>query len=129
MLYWERRRARLQALTGIELYANCAGPGIFLPHGKVVVSGGAKLGRNCKLNSDVTIGEQGRLHHHGNALIGDNVYIGTGARIIGAVRIADGVVIGANAVVTKDILEPNTIWAGSPAKKMTDKGSEDFIPQ
>ena len=40
------------------------------------------------------------------ATIGDNVFIGTGAKIIGAIRVADNISIGANSVVTKDFLEP-----------------------
>ena len=49
--------------------------------------------------------------------IGNNVYIGTSARILGNITIADNVVIGANAVVTKSIAEPGITVAGIPAKK------------
>ena len=59
--------------------------------------------------------------------IGNNVFIATGAKIIGNITIADGVAIGANAVVVKDILEPNTSWGGVPARKLSDNGSEKYI--
>ena len=49
--------------------------------------------------------------------------------MIGAVRIADDVAVGANAVVTKDILEAGTTWAGAPAKKISDKSSRDNLNQ
>ncbi len=77
--------------------------------------------------SDVTIGGHGSYEIGGAPQIGDRVYIGTGARIIGKIRIADDVVVGANSVVTKDILEPGTTWAGIPAKKIADKGSAPFL--
>ena len=126
-LYYNKMHARLRAMTGIELNPNCAGPGLHISHGKVVISSKAHLGRNCKVYSDVTIGGQGRYDRNGAPIIGDRVYIGTGARILGNIRIADDVVIGANAVVTKDILEPNTTWGGIPARKISDQGSAPYL--
>lgn len=63
----------------------------------------------------------------GAPLIGDRVYIGTGARVLGNISIADEVVIGANAVVTKDITEPGITVAGIPAKKVKDCGSYHYL--
>lgn len=57
------------------------------------------------------------------AKIGDNCYLGSGAKIIGDIRIADGVAIGANAVVVKSIIENNTTWAGVPARKVSNNAS------
>lgn len=67
---------------------------------KIVVGSIAKLGCNCKILSDVTIGGQGRYDKHRAPQIGDRVFIGSGAKIIGNITIADDVVIGANAVVS-----------------------------
>jgi len=106
---------------------NCAGPGLHIVHGKVVINSNAKIGAYCKILSDVTIGAQGRYDVGGAPQLGNRVFVGSGARIIGRIKIADGVVIGANAVVTKDILEPNTTWAGIPAKKVSDSGSDMYI--
>ena len=47
----------------------------------------------------------------------------TGVKVIGPVTVADGVCLGANAVVTKTIDEENTTWGGVPAKKISDEGS------
>jgi serine O-acetyltransferase len=55
--------------------------------------------------------------------IGDNVYIAPGAKIYGDITIADGIAIGANAVVNDSFLEPNVTIAGVPAKKIGDGGS------
>ena len=117
----------LRSKTGIELNVNCAGPGLHVSHGKVVVSAIAKLGAHCKILSDVTIGGQGRYDVGGAPQLGDRVWVGSGAKIIGPIKIADGVVIGANAVVSKDILEPNTTWAGIPARKVSDNGSAMYL--
>lgn len=65
----------------------------------IIVSYGAKIGKNCVINQQVTIG-QGITGH---PTIGNNVFIGAGARIIGGVTIGDNVKIGANAVIVKDI--------------------------
>ena len=125
--YRSFRKSSLRARTGIELNVNCAGPGLHVSHGKVVVSAIATLGAHCKILSDVTIGGQGRYDVGGAPQLGDRVWVGSGAKIIGPIRIADGVVIGANAVVAKDILEPNTTWAGIPAKKVSNNGSSMYL--
>lgn len=54
--------------------------------------------------------------------IGDNVYIGPGAKIYGKIKISDNIVIGANAVVGRSFEEPNICIAGAPAHKISDKG-------
>jgi serine O-acetyltransferase len=127
-LFWYlSRHARLRAITGIDVAPNCIGPGFHTPHGKVVVNASAKIGANCRIMSDVTIGAQGSYDTSGAPQIGNRVYIGSGARVIGNIKIADDVVIGANAVVTKDILESGTTWAGIPARKIANKGSAPFL--
>ena len=77
--------------------------------------------------SDVTIGVVGRKDQMGAPVIGDNVFIGSGAKIIGNITVADNVVISANAVVMKSITEKGITVAGVPAKKISDTGSEMYI--
>lgn len=78
-------------------------PDVHLPHPYgIIVHPQAVIGRRVTIMQQVTIG--GRDHRENIApLIGDDVYIGAGARVLGDVRIGQGVVIGANAVVTRDI--------------------------
>ena len=59
--------------------------------------------------------------------MGDNIFIGTGAKIIGEVTIADDVSIGANAVVVKSITEEGTTWGGVPAKKISNNNSHSNL--
>lgn len=72
--------------------------------------------------SDVTIGINGRKDVPGIPVI----VIGSGARIIGPITIADDVVIGANAVVTHSITEKGITVAGNPARKISDRSSADY---
>ncbi len=100
--------------------------GLSIAHrGDIVVNPTARIGKNCRIHEGVTIGSTGGSKQA--AVIGDNVFIATGAKIIGNIRIADNVAIGANAVVVKDIDEPGTTWAGVPARKVSDRNSHGFL--
>ncbi|MDO5397161.1 MAG: serine acetyltransferase [bacterium] len=116
------RLFRMQVKTGIGVPINVFGPGFSISHiGTIVVNGLARVGKNCRLHPLTCIGMNGR--NDDTAEIGDNVYISTGAKIIGKVKIADGVVIGANSVVTKSIEESNITVGGVPAKKISEYGN------
>lgn len=119
------RFVRLGQKLGFSIPLNVFGKGLYIAHyGSIVVNQGAKIGDYCRIHEGVCIGANGE---EGSAVIGNRVFIATGAKIIGKVNIANGVAIGANAVVVKDITEPNTTWAGIPAKKISDSGSQKFI--
>lgn len=101
---------------GFTIPPHTFGPGLRIAHrGTIVVNGKCKIGSNCTINAGVNIGIKAGCPEE-VPTIGKNVYIGPGAKIFGKITIADGCAIGANAVVCKDILEPNTIVAGIPAK-------------
>jgi len=76
-------------------------------HGMNIVIGAAKIGDRADLEHSITIAK--------DAVIGDNFFMGPGARIIRAVKVGNNVRIGANAVITKDIPD-NTLAIGIPAK-------------
>lgn len=119
---------RLSVRLGMTLPINVFGPGLSIPHyGTIVVHANAKIGRNCRLQEGVTIGASNGSHEA--ATIGNNCYFGSGAKVIGAVRIADDVAVGANAVVTRDIPEAGTTWAGIPARKISDHNSHASLCQ
>lgn len=118
----------LSVKLGMTIPVNSFGPGLSIPHyGTIVVHGNARIGKNCRLQEGVTIGATNGSHEA--AVIGDNCYFGSGAKVIGAVRIADDVAVGANAVVTADITEPGTTWAGAPARKISDQNSHSNLCQ
>ena len=126
--YYGYRFHRLSVRLGMTRPINVFGPGLSIPHyGTIVVHANAKIGRNCRLQEGVTIGATGGSHEA--AVIGNNCYFGSGAKVIGAVRIADDVAVGANAVVTRDIPEAGTTWAGIPARKISDNNSHASLCQ
>ena len=107
---------------GFSIPLNVFGPGLTIPHyGTIVVANKAVIGKNCRIHEGVTIGATNG--NSGAAYIGDNVFLGSGAKIIGEVTIADNVAIAANAVVVKSIEEPGTTWGGIPARKISNNDS------
>lgn len=100
-------------ITGAEIPLNAKiGGGLLLPHPNgVVIHHNAVVGPNCLIFQQVTIGSRGG---DGVPIIGGHVDIGAGAKILGPVRIGNHVLIGANAVVTKDIPD-NGVAVGIPA--------------
>ena len=111
---------------GMVLNIDVFGPGLRIAHPYgIVVSGKARIGSNCLLYQCVTIGIN--ENEIGAPVIGDNVVIGSGAKIIGSVKITNDVCIGANAVVVKDILCPQTTWGGVPARQLSKFGGKRFL--
>lgn len=107
----------LGARLGLTVPPNTCGPGLVIVHwGSVVISSKARIGRNCRIHSCVNVGE-----YRGVApIIGDNVYIGPGAKLYGDITIGNNVTIGANAVVNKSFPDNVTI-AGVPAKVISQR--------
>jgi len=108
-------------------FTTSIGSGLYIGHfGCIIVHRKTVIGRNCNLSHGVTLGQANRGKNKGYATIGDNTFIGPGAKVVGAVSIGDNVAIGANCVVTKDVPN-NAVVAGVPAKIISYKGSVDYI--
>ena len=126
-LYLSFRLYRLGIRLGFTVYPNVFGPGLSIAHiGTLIVSKGARVGAGCRIHNCVTIGTEAGQSYEAPKL-GDNVYIGPGAKLFGDIVIADGIAIGANAVVNRSFLEPGITIAGVPALKVGDKGSEGLL--
>jgi len=103
------------------------GSGFYIGHfGGIFVPGGAIIGNNCNLSHDVTFAEVNRGEKVGSAVVGNNVYIAPGVKIIGRVQIGDDAAIGANAVVVNDVA-PHTTVGGNPARPISQHGSEGYV--
>ena len=100
---------------GSELAIACdIGGGLYIPHPFGIVVGTCKIGRNVTILQNVTIGHKDRLGK-GEPRIGDEVMLTAGCVILGDVAIGDRSVVGANAVVTRDV-PPRSVAVGIPAK-------------
>jgi serine O-acetyltransferase len=116
--------------TNIELPAGAAiGPGLYIAHtGYIVLSPAVVLGHHCTLTQGVTIGHRGGGTETSREcpVIGNRVYIGPGAAVIGPLTIGDDALIGVNAVVTRSI-PPRGVAVGNPARVISLKGSFQLI--
>ena len=116
--------------TGIQVpIGTQIGEGLkFFHHGCIIVAQSAVIGKNVSIHQGVTIGRAFAGKYAGVPVIGDSVVIFSGAKIIGNVKVGNGAVIGANAVVTKDVPE-NAVVAGAPAKIISDDSRKCFTEQ
>lgn len=105
----------IEITTGISIPACCRiGKGFRIHHfGGIIFHPSVEIGENCTLYHGVTIGDRGGAGKA--AKIGKNVLVGAGAKIIGEISIDDNCIVGANAVVTKDMLA-GSVAAGNPAQ-------------
>ncbi len=105
----------VQILTGIELPCEVLlGKNFVIDHfGGVIVSGYARFGDNCRIRNGVVVGLK-NVDSPCAPVICDNVDIGSGAKVLGDIKIGSNVVIGANAVVLQDVPD-NALAVGVPA--------------
>ena len=105
----------VQILTGIELPCEAeVGRNFVIDHfGGIVISGFARFGDDCRIRNGVVVG-LARTDDPCAPVIGNNVDIGVGAKVLGRIRVGNNVLIGANAVVTRDVPD-NSIAVGVPA--------------
>lgn len=120
------RYVKLGQKLGFSIGLNTCGPGLAIVHyGLTVIHQNARLGKNCRIHEGVTIGSNASSQHA--PIIGDNVYIASGAKVIGNIKIADNVVIGAGAVVVNSVLQPGVTVAGIPAKIISRNDSSKYL--
>jgi len=114
---------------GIDLAPKAQiGEGLFIAHyGGIIVSTSAKIGRNVEISNGVIIGVSGQGDKRGVPEIGDNVFIGPGAKLIGKIRVGNNVKIGANAIIHKDVPD-NAVAVLYPGFKIISYQSKVPIP-
>lgn len=122
-LYLYRNSKRILYRTWVKLVyppvntlfleAGEIGGGLFIQHGFSTIVAAKSIGENCWINQQVTIGYTG----DGSPVIGNNVMITCGAKVLGKIIVGDNVIVGANAVVIHNI-EANSVVGGVPAHKL-----------
>lgn len=121
-VYHKIRYKILGLLCGYEIPLNCIGKGLSIAHrGTIIINEATKIGENCRIHVGVNIGTAPGCKNVAPQ-IGNNVYIAPGVKMYGNIKVASGIIIGANAVVTKSFLEENICIAGVPAKKISNMG-------
>jgi serine O-acetyltransferase len=111
----------LYRFHGLEISPGAdVGGGLYIPHPIGTVIFAKRIGQNCSIMGPVTIGMRNKWEF---PIIGDNVTIGAGARVLGGIHVGDGAVIGANAVVINDV-PAEAMVGGVPARIIKLKGKE-----
>lgn len=116
--FWARLISqRSRKKTGIEIHPGATiGEGLFIDHGSGIVIGETTvIGKNCVIYQGVTLGGTGKETGKRHPTLGDNVMVGSGARVLGPVNIGNNVKIAAGAVVLHDIPD-NCTAVGVPAR-------------
>lgn len=108
---------RARHKTGIEIHPGAAiGKGLFIDHGMGVVIGETtEIGDNCTLYQGVTLGGTGKDHGKRHPTLGNNVMVGSGAKILGPFRVGDNARVAAGAVVLDEV-PANATAVGVPAR-------------
>ena len=113
--------------TGIEIHPGATiGKGLLIDHGMGVVIGETcEIGDNVLIYQGVTLGGTGKETGKRHPTIGNNVLIGSGAKILGPIYVGDNVKIGSGSVVLKDVPD-NVTAVGVPAKWLVEKESDNI---
>ena len=115
MARWISQRAVRK--TGIEIHPGAKiGKGLFIDHGMGVVIGEtAEIGDNCTIYQNVTLGGTGKDHGKRHPTLGNDVMIGSGAKVLGPFRVGDGARVASGAVVLDEVPD-NATAVGVPAR-------------
>ncbi|PTT41863.1 serine acetyltransferase [Chryseobacterium sp. HMWF028] len=127
--FWRIVLRHYQIKYGFQIYPETQiGEGFYLGHwGSLVINPQTIIGKNCNIAQGVTIGQQNRGKNEGSPIIGNEVWIGTNAVIVGAITIGNNVLIVPNSYVNFDI-PSNSVVIGNPAKIIpTENATKDYI--
>ncbi len=115
--------------TGIEIHPGATiGRGLFIDHGAGVVIGETtEIGDNVTLYQGVTLGGTGKETGKRHPTVGDNVVVGAGAKVLGAIRVGVNAKVGAGSIVIADVPDNSTV-VGNPGRPVIVEGQRVGIP-
>lgn len=128
-IFWRLLLRHYQIKYGFQIYPETEiGEGFYLGHwGAVVINPKAKIGKNCNIAQGVTIAQANRGRYEGAPEIGNQVWIGPNAVIVGKIKIGDNVLIAPNAYVNADV-PSNSLVIGNPAQIISkENATEGYI--
>ena len=115
------RLNRMSNKYGMHIAPNVCGKGLHVMHlGPILTNGSTRIGENSAVHINTAFVANGT--DNAAPVLGNGVVVGVGAVVMGGIRIADNVAIGANAVVCRSVEEENIAVAGVPAKKVSNSG-------
>lgn len=118
----------VEVMAGIYLPYRChVGKGLYICHfGSIIINTNARIGDNCNLSQGVTLGIKHSGKYQGVPTLGNRVYVGPNAILIGGIEIGDDAAIGAGAIVTKPV-PPRGVAVGNPASILSCQGSFEYV--
>ena len=113
----------------VEIYWDCEiGAGLYLGHAYgITINPKARIGRNCNIHKGVTIGQENRGVRKGTPVIGDEVWIGVNATIVGNIVVGNDVLIAPNSYVNCNIPSHSVVYGNPCIIKSRDNATEDYI--
>ena len=117
-----------EILTGISLPGDCEiGEGLYIGHfGGIVLSAGARIGHNCNIAQNVTLGSVGAQAASGAPTLGNRVFVGAHSVLIGDITVGDDAMICAGSVVNRPV-PARAVVLGNPARVISYEGSFDYV--
>jgi len=117
-----------EVLTGIGIPAECEiGEGLYIGHfGGIILSRDCRIGHNCSIAQNVTLGTGGTGESRGAPTIGNRVFIGTHSVIVGRISVGEDAMICAGSVVMRNVA-PRAVVVGNPARVVSFEGSFDHV--
>lgn len=127
--FWRLRFYLLKNKRNIGISSNTKiGKGLYLGHlHGISINGLAVIGDNCNIHKGVTIGQENRGKRKGTPIIGNSVWIGVNATIVGNVSVGDDVLIAPNSFVNCDIPSHSVVFGNPCQIHHKDNATEDYI--
>ena len=128
-LYYRWRFKLLKEKRGLEIYYGTdIGPGLYLGHVyNITINAACVIGKNCNIHKGVTIGQENRGRRKGTPVIGDCVWIGVNATVVGKIHIGNDVLIAPNSYVNCDVPDHSIVFGNPCVIKHRDNATEDYI--
>lgn len=120
---------RIKKKNGIEMsFRSKIGKGLYLGHPyNITINMGVEIGENCNLHKGVTIGQENRGPRKGAPKIGNSVWIGVNATVVGKITIGDDVLIAPNSYVNCDIPSHSVVYGNPCIIKHRENATEDYV--
>lgn len=132
MAAWYRWKfMRLKNKRCIEIYGRCEiGPGLYLGHvSGITINSSTIIGKNCNIHKGVTIGAENRGPRKGAPVIGNEVWIGVNATVVGKIHIGDDVLIAPNSYVNCDVPSHSIVYGNPCIIKPSECATESYVNQ